>query len=149
MIPCGKIIKRCRITFFSFSEQFSKKINLGIYYMHLLRRFLTKHAQTLFPWRWSLKQRNFILHFRFIFTRIITYCRLLSPVRSKINHVQVFLINIQTWFFQERSQNEKKIILYSFRVFPQGITLCPLSRVVRLNPVQVTVPFDRIPTIQS
>ena len=94
-----RISRKCKI--FSQDTLFPRKINLKIYQSRVRNVFLTKHVRTLFPRKWCPKRKNFILHFRLIFTRRTTSCRLFSTAQSGTSHIQVYLINFQIRFFRK------------------------------------------------
>lgn len=93
-------------------------LSLKIYLPSILERgslhVYDKLKKMYFSWKQSVLRINFIPRSQFIFTRRITSCRLFTPLRSRIRHVLVCLVNFRTWFSRKRSVIWKNSIFFLF-----------------------------------
>lgn len=109
----GKFVRR--------TLRFQEIPRLKIYLPSILElgslRVYDKLKKMYFSWKQSVLRINFVPRSPFIFTRRITSCRLFTPLRSRISHVLVRLVNFQTRFSRERSVIWKNCIPYFLSLF--------------------------------
>ena len=103
---------QCCIKLHIFSNEMAQKSENQQHYAYRIFKFI-------------FLRKNFPPHFRFIFTRATTSCRLFSSVQSRIGHVRVYPTKFSSSIFSKTKPWTRKLYPIAFSYFSTRNPVAP------------------------